>query len=202
MHKELNVRGLACPGPVLQVKETLEDQAVTAVTVLVDNDAARENVSRFLQSRGFAVTFSANGEDFVVTATKGEGGEVASAPLPAEKTADADKKIMVLISAATMGAGDDELGGKLMVNYLKTLKEMGSDLWRLVFINGGVKMTVTGSLVIETLRDYERNGLLILVCGTCLEHFNLMGDKQVGQTTNMLDIVTAMQLADTVITVG
>jgi hypothetical protein len=45
----------------------------------------------------------------------------------------------------------------------------------------------------------KRKALTILVCGTCLEHFDLLDRKQVGTTTNMLDIVTAMQLADKVI---
>ena len=49
------------------------------------------------------------------------------------------------------------------------------------------------------LKDYENQGLHILVCGTCLTHFDLLDQKQVGETTNMLDIVTAMQLADKVI---
>ena len=39
----------------------------------------------------------------------------------------------------------------------------------------------------------------ILVCGTCLNHLNLLEKKMVGETTNMLDIVTAMQLADKVV---
>ncbi|MBT4363182.1 MAG: sulfurtransferase-like selenium metabolism protein YedF, partial [Desulfobacteraceae bacterium] len=34
--------------------------------------------------------------------------------------------------------------------------------------------------------------------GACLTHFNLMAKKSVGETTNMLDIVTSMQLADKV----
>ena len=42
-------------------------------------------------------------------------------------------------------------------------------------------------------------GCSILVCGTCLDHFGLLDRKQVGDTTNMLDIVTSMQLADKVI---
>ncbi|MGD8740846.1 MAG: sulfurtransferase-like selenium metabolism protein YedF, partial [Desulfobacterales bacterium] len=46
---------------------------------------------------------------------------------------------------------------------------------------------------------YEAAGLNILVCGTCLDHFKLLDKKQVGETTNMLDIVTAMQLSDRVI---
>ena len=39
----------------------------------------------------------------------------------------------------------------------------------------------------------------MLVCGTWLNHINLLEKKQVGETTNMLDIVTAMQFADKVI---
>jgi len=98
-----------------------------------------------------------------------------------------------------MGFGDDTLGLKLMVNFLRTLKEMGDELWRLVFVNNGVKLTIDGSEVLEDLKGYEKEGLNILVCGTCLNHFNLLDRKQVGETTNMLDIVTAMQLADKVI---
>ena len=54
--------------------------------------------------------------------------------------------------------------------------------------------------MLEDLQGYEKEGLKILVCGTCLDHFKLLEKKQVGDTTNMLDIVTAMQLADKVIT--
>jgi selenium metabolism protein YedF len=88
-----------------------------------------------------------------------------------------------------------------MVNFLRTLKEMGDELWRLVFVNNGVKLTIDGSEVLDDLRQYEKEGVLILVCGTCLNHFNLLEKKKIGETTNMLDIVTAMQLADKVVSV-
>jgi CheY-specific phosphatase CheX len=78
---------------------------------------------------------------------------------------------------------------------------MGDELWRLVFVNNGVKLTTDGSEVLEELKDYAKEGLSILVCGTCLNHFNLLDKKQVGETTNMLDIVTAMQLANKVISI-
>ncbi|MFU8770402.1 MAG: DsrE family protein, partial [Desulfotignum sp.] len=82
---------------------------------------------------------------------------------------------------------------------INTLGEMGNDLWRLVFVNNGVKLTITESPVLETLKQYEKQGISILVCGTCLSHFDLLADKQVGDTTNMLDIITSMQLAGKVI---
>jgi len=88
-----------------------------------------------------------------------------------------------------------------MVSFLKTIKEMGDELWRLVFVNNGVKLTIDGSEVLSVLKEYEKDGLHILVCGTCLTHFSLLDKKQVGETTNMLDIVTAMQLADKVINI-
>ncbi len=69
----------------------------------------------------------------------------------------------------------------------------------LVFVNNGVKLTIGGSPVLEDLQVYEKEGLKILVCGTCLDHFKLLEKKQAGETTNMLDIVTPMQLADKVI---
>ena len=103
---------------------------------------------------------------------------------------------LVLVAADRMGSGDDALGAKLIINFIKTLKEMGDELWRLVFVNSGVKLTIDGADALEDLARIEDAGLTILVCGTCLDHFDLLDRKQVGQTTNMLDIVTAMQLAD------
>ncbi len=93
----------------------------------------------------------------------------------------------------------DELGTKLMKNFLKTLNEMGNDLWRLIFVNNGVKLTINDSDVLSILKDLEKNHANILVCGACLTHFNLLDKKAVGETTNMLDIITSMQLADKVI---
>ena len=65
----------------------------------------------------------------------------------------------------------------------------------------GVKLTINGSPVLEDLVAYEKDGLTILVCGTCLTHFGLLEAKKIGETTNMLYIVTAMQLADKVINI-
>jgi len=78
---------------------------------------------------------------------------------------------------------------------------MGGDLWRLVFVNNGVKLTTRNSEILPILIELEDEGIHILVCGTCLTHFDLLDKKQVGETTNMLDIVTAMQLADKVINI-
>ena len=197
--KEIDARGLACPAPVLHTKATLQEEKPGSVKVIVDNAASQQNVQRFLESQGFQTVLEQKGTDYLVIGTCGlEPGEHAQ--LSVEQQSDV-KKIMVMCTTDRMGFGDDGLGLKLMVSFLRTLKEMGSELWRLVFVNNGVKLTTDASEVLEDLRDYENEGLKILVCGTCLIHFDLLEKKQVGETTNMLDIVTAMQLADKVINI-
>jgi selenium metabolism protein YedF len=195
--KEIDARGLACPAPVLHTKAALQEEKHAAVSVIVDNAASQQNVQRFLESQGFATSLEQTGTDYRVIGTLGAG----SADLPQVSAAleAGSSKIMVMCATDRMGFGDDELGLKLMLSFLRTLKEMGPDLWRLVFVNNGVKLTIDGSEVLDDLKAYENGGLKILVCGTCLTHFNLLERKQVGETTNMLDIVTAMQLADKVI---
>jgi selenium metabolism protein YedF len=197
--KEIDARGLACPAPVLHTKAALQDANPDGVWVVVDNAASQQNVQRFLESQGFEATLEQNGDDYLVI------GTCASAPgdqrqLSPEARPDL-KKILVMCATDRIGFGDEELGLKLMASFLKTLKEMGDELWRLVLVNNGVKLTIDGSEVLDDLKEYEKNGLKILVCGTCLNHFNLLERKQVGETTNMLDIVTAMQLADKVINI-
>jgi selenium metabolism protein YedF len=197
--KEIDARGLACPAPVLQAKAALQEEKPHGVRVVVDNAAAQQNVQRFLESQGFKTALEQKGDDYLVVGTC-VSGPVEQARPSAQPPSD-EKKIMVMCATDRIGFGDDELGLKLMVNFLRTLKEMGHELWRLVFVNNGVKLTIDGSEVLDDLREYEKDGLKILVCGTCLNHFNLLERKQVGETTNMLDIVTAMQLADKVVSI-
>lgn len=203
MGKIINACGLTCPGPVLLVKDEVEQTGAAEITVLVDNAGSMENVTRFLNSRGYSVSDSRQDGVFQMDARRSEQPAVASAEAIAVSSRDASKiKNLVLITSDTLGAGDDELGRKLMISYLKTLKEMGPDLWQLIFVNGGVKLTIQTSPVLRELQEYEKSGVIIFACGTCLEHFGLTANKKVGGTTNMLDIVMATQLADKVITIS
>jgi len=194
---QLDCRGLACPKPVLKTKELVDRGDASRVTVLVDNDAAKENVGRFLGRSGYQVQVEEKDGAFSVTGFRDQ--EAACEVFIPEGPVEKEEKILVLVANNRIGQGDDELGRKLMINFLATLKEMGPSLWRLVFLNGGVKLAVEGSEVLPTLGELEKSGIHILVCGTCLNHFRLLEKKQVGETTNMLDIVTSLQLADRVI---
>ncbi len=205
----IDCRDIECPAPVLKTKQAIEKRGVTDIRVIVDNDAAVENVTRFLNYMGFETLVEAKGTESIIQGKSCDKAVKKEVDYTKEKnnhSSDArssfqqdQQKIMVMVGASVIGRGDDQLGEKLMTNFLKTLKEMGRDLWRLVFVNKGVSLTIKGAGVLPILKELEENKTHILVCGACLTHFGLMDKKQVGETTNMLDIVTSMQLADKVI---
>ena len=202
MTKKIDCRTLECPAPVLKTKEYLEQEAATEVDIIVDNDAAAENVSRFLNFQGFEVSVDSDGATSTISGRrdpeKAQKLETSSESIKIKEKSDG-QKILVILSSQQIGKGDDTLGQKLMVNFVKTLKEMGNDLWRLVLLNHGVKFSTRDSRIFEDLKELEQTGVDILVCGACLTHLGLMDEKKVGETTNMLDVVTSMQLADKVI---
>lgn len=197
----LDCRGLACPGPVLRCIECIEKDAPLALKVVVDDPAALENVQRLLSGKGYAVESAQDMGAWTISAqraqgegTPGQQAQEAAPPAPQGKT-------LVFITADTLGAGDDELGGKLMLNFLLTLPELGSGLWRIILVNGAVKLAAEGHPCLEKLEALAASGVSILVCGTCLGFFGLMEKKRVGETTNMLDVVTSLAAAGKVIQV-
>lgn len=201
----VDCQNLPCPQPVLRCKAALDGQAPAAFAVIVDNEAALENVQRFLTSQGYAVQAVGEGASlWRVRATRAEapaGTAEGCAIMTDEQLAavTCTQKIVVFITSDTLGLGDDGLGARLMQAFTATLPELGSELWRIVLVNGGVKLTATPGPILENLQKLEGAGVDILVCGTCLDHFGLLKQKAVGQTTNMLDVVTSLQLATKVI---
>ncbi len=208
-HKELDCTELACPQPVLKCREQIQDGNTESIRILVDNAPARDNVSRFLQSSNYILQeVKEESGVFAITAVTADGNagarETASASRPEVDKTEQPTSFpgqVIFVTSDRIGHGDEELGAKLMRNFILTLAETGSGLWRIILINSGVKLAVGDSQVVDELRKLEAAGVSILVCGTCLEHFQLLQHKAVGDTTNMLDVVTSLQIADKVIKV-
>lgn len=204
----LDCKGLACPGPVLECKSSIESSSPDSLTVVVDNQAARENVSRFLASRGYEISAeSRESGTWTLEAVRsgdpsgtGTLGEPGTACPPAEAIQH-EERTTVFITSETIGIGDDTLGAGLMKNFLATLPELGSDLWRIVLVNGGVRLACRDHPCLEGLKEIAASGTNILVCGTCLDFFDLLDRKEVGDTTNMLDVVTSLQTAAKIINI-
>lgn len=200
----LECQGLPCPQPVLESKRCIEESNPSVIKIIVDNEPAKENVSRFIATKGYKASAEKRGNEFIVTGVQDtsqceECSVMNEEHIQAVSQRAGKQQICVFIDSSTIGSGDDELGSKLMLNFLATLPELGEELWRIVLVNGGVKLAVTGNPCLEKLETLEKSGVSILVCGTCLEFFDILKDKRVGDTTNMLDVVTSLQTADKVI---
>jgi len=99
-----------------------------------------------------------------------------------------------------MGKGDEALQLKLAAKYLELIQLNSSLPNAICFYTDGVKLVVEGSPVLEQLRALEAKGVRLIVCSTCLEHYNLADKVQVGITGGMTDIIEAQIKASKVIT--
>ena len=67
----IDARGLACPLPVIQVQRAIEKTHPAMLEVLVDNNPAVQNVTRFANHAGYTVTVKPLEDDeFSLTLTK------------------------------------------------------------------------------------------------------------------------------------
>lgn len=70
MAETVDARGLLCPEPVLLTKKTIEKDLNGTVKVLVDNNAAKENVTRLAKNMGWNVDVTSQGNEYLLTLTK------------------------------------------------------------------------------------------------------------------------------------
>ena len=192
----VNAVGKACPEPVIMTRAAVEKGA-TELEVLVDNAVAVSNVTRFLEGQGFRVQHQENGGEFKVTARR-EGAAVSagSAPRPQGKA-----RLAVLVAGKTLGREDKELGEVLIKGFLGTLSKLETPPAVLALMNEGVKLALPDASTCDHLKDLERAGTKILVCGTCTNHFGVTERVGVGTVSNMFEILEAVTGADKVLSV-
>lgn len=196
MTKMLDLSGLACPLPVIRTKEALEGGESQEFVVVVDNDAARDNVSRFAQSRGCTVAVAAAGSCFHLT-IKPPAGQAAGACVFPE-AAPAPQTAVVVFASDRMGEGDPELGAILMRAFCATIVQLPAPQ-KLLFYNRGVFLTLNDSPVLSELKGLEEMGVGLLVCGTCLDFYKVRDRLAAGQVSNMFSILEAQMQAGRII---
>ena len=118
---------------------------------------------------------------------------------PPSQAAGGAAPLVIAISSSTMGKGDDELGSVLMRSHLHALSEVTPHPDTLIFFNTGVTLATEGSPVLDELKVLVERGAQILLCGTCLGHFDLKGKVAVGEISNMYAITETMMRAGRVV---
>jgi selenium metabolism protein YedF len=198
----LDCTGLNCPEPVLRTKARLEEKVEEAFSVLVDNEASRENVLRFGRSQGCEVSVEeTEQENFLITLIPGDATSSKESFQEDDYRCDlpAAANLIYVISSDSMGRGSDELGWALLQTYVTTIGDVSPLPSHILLYNGGVKLATTEGKALEALQALEEKGVVIWICGTCLEFFKVEDDRKVGSITNMYDIMNTMSAAGKVV---
>lgn len=112
-----------------------------------------------------------------------------------------DSNTVILITRNGMGDADPTLQQKLIGIYLQLLLDSNVLPGVICFYAEGVKLTVTGSPVLQPLRELEARGVRLVICSTCLNFFHLEDQVQVGIAGGMTDILEAQRRASKVISI-
>lgn len=212
MKKSIDARGLACPKPVIRVKQTFDEGGFSELEVIVDNQAAVENITRFCENSGHAILSIRQEGDFSYIAIENENWKegdkgpeepviqvatLGSAPVP-----EAPQPANIFINSPYIGTGDNKLGTNLMKAFLYSLTEIDKKPQHILMMNGGVKIAAEGSDSLDDLRTLEKDGVAILVCGACLDFFGLKEKLAVGKISNMYEIASILTGGGNTVTVG
>ena len=202
MEKIIDCKGMACPLPVVNAKKAAEElHAGDVLTVLVDNEIAVQNLSRFAEHKGFAVSADKKAEkEYAVvmsisgTAVKEDEVEEVACVMDSRR-----KGMLVVLSANVMGTGDAKLGTSLMKAFVFALTKQDQLPDTVLCYNTGAYLTCEGADTLEDLKLLESEGVTVLTCGTCLDFYGLKEKLAVGGVTNMYDIVERMENAARII---
>lgn len=108
-------------------------------------------------------------------------------------------KTVLALGHDGMGHGDDELGRRVLANFLRKSTAL-RELTAVVLFNSGVRLAADDSCVLVELRQLHDGGVDILPCGTCVDHYGLRDRIGVGTISNMDDIIGELNRAEKVIT--
>lgn len=198
--KTVDTIGLLCPKPLIKTKKVLSGcKPGEKIKILTDNDTSRKNLLAFLSDQGV---------EPVVTSDRGIYTIIADVPVNLSTEVDAEsycsteknpEDYVICIKSDTMGDGDPALGKRLLETFLTNLNVQKNIPTHILLYNSGVSLVKKDSPVLEALRELEKSGIRVMVCGTCIEHFGIQKEVGVGMISNMVSITEVLVNAGNVI---
>ncbi|MFW5753790.1 MAG: sulfurtransferase-like selenium metabolism protein YedF, partial [Marinilabiliaceae bacterium] len=167
-----------------------------------DNETSYENLMRFLSDIGTSPSAEKKEGVYHIDAIRPED------QLSEEKEPDPDSYCMVpgqspghssyvvVARSNKMGEGDDELGALLIRGYFNALKAMDDLPAHILLFNSGVWLTLKDSDTAGALGELEDRGVSIIVCGTCVDYYQIKDKIGVGRISNMYQIAGIMAGAE------
>lgn len=200
--KILDMMGKNCPIPVIETKKVLSN--LDSVKVLVDNEIATKNLSKLASSL--------NRTSEVITISENEFKVIIKRDGDIERSNNKDNQVKtqaedivtnnsysIVFDDIIMGGGSEVLGAALMKSFTYALSEQDLHPEKIICFNAGVKIACRDSDSLEDLRALQDLGTEILVCGACLDFYDLKDQIAVGEISNMYSIVEAMRESNRIV---
>lgn len=99
-----------------------------------------------------------------------------------------------------MGVGDEALGKMLTRSFLNNLITQKILPSHIVLYNSGVLLALDGTDSANALKELEKRGVEILMCGTCIDYYQLKDKMALGKVSNMMAITSQLIDAAKIIT--
>ena len=183
--------------PVILTKRAMKEFPNEDIEILVDNEIATQNLKKMADQLGFETKVEKSSQSYyIVQLIKGTtdknlvNQDVEKETIfPKKENELQGQPYIVSIHSETIGNGSEELGSTLMKSFLFSLSEQEQLPEKILFYNGGAKLTAEGSPVLQDLQAMASDGVELLTCGICVEFFALEDKLMVGEATNMYRIV-------------
>lgn len=195
----VDTQGMVCPAPLIAVRKKIKEVAEgTSIKVIVDNDTSFSNLVNYLAE--LSITSSSETKDglhflsFTTNSVAPKEGEILCPTTPM-----ADSGYVVVVKSEVMGDGDSELGTMLLRGYLNAVAESDKLPKAMVLYNSGVKCAIDGRDTQKALSQIEQLGVAIIICGTCVDYYNVKDQTTIGTISNMYKIAETLSKAGSVV---
>lgn len=201
----INTKGHLCPEPLIMARNGLREiNEGEKMLVVSDNETSFQNLMSFLEDLGTNPMVDKKEGVYYIevtkpseTANKKEGNpeDYCAVPTPSGGKGN----YVVVARSCHMGEGDEDLGALLIRGYFNALKEMEALPTHIIMYNGGVKLAVKDTDTAAALGELEDKDVSVLVCGTCVDYYQMKEQIGVGRISNMYQIATILAETDKVI---
>ena len=217
MNIQIDARGKQCPLPVIEAKNAIAGmKEAGTVDVTVDNEIAVQNLTKMANHKGLSARSEKRAEQeyivwidvmeaFAEKNVAGNSGSEAENVKTETGMTEAcipdgrKKNTVVVLGTDRMGEGDEKLGKILMKGFVYALTQLDTLPQTVLLYNSGAYLSCEGSDSLEDLRSLEAQGVEVMTCGTCLNHYGLTEKLGVGSVTNMYVIAQTMVEADHIV---
>ncbi len=193
--KEIDARGKSCPLPIVMTRSALNDPTIAGnFLVLCDSETSKENIEQYLSDNGIEHKTEKNEDHWAVEISKSGG---FSAPEPENlrcpsQSPNREKGYIICFKSKNMEPGNEELGDKILQNFVNTVISVSPLPEEIIFYNSGVLLLQEGHPCQPALKELEERGVTLTLCGTCVTHYNAKDSIKIGTISNMHSILTSL----------